>query len=544
MKTEMSIGLVTLNARYIHSALSLRYLRNAATLAGHRNVWIREFTISDPVWKIAAEINKQKPDVVGISVYIWNRIQSLQLAEILIKQNPGLRLVLGGPEVSFEKPGSLDHIVVSGEGEKKWVEALEFFSKNETPPADALQRWGRYGEDLPDLTVPYREEDYPNLKNRFAYFETSRGCPYHCSFCLSALDKTVRYFDEDAAKEQIERLVDSGVRAVKFVDRTFNLKPQRVMRLLRWLAGLEKCSFHFEVVGDILSEEVLTFLDDAPRGKFQFEIGIQTATEEIQTNIQRQQNNERLFKIIRRLTEKNRVHIHADLIFGLPGETRDQILNSFRRVLALEPDELQLGFLKFLPGAPINKVADDFAYAFQTFPPYEMISNKDLSAGELIRLKYFAQVFGLFYNSKRFQFSLRRLLKSADPVELFERLLNHLEEKNQLNTPLSLEAQYRVFGEAFSLLENDSGRDVLKLDYLYHQRVFHLPEFFQPEGKKAGNLKSWSVDRKTPRVPFLHEIRLTGRDVEMLPSDETVFYAVAHPANSEGYFVEPTIHRD
>jgi radical SAM superfamily enzyme YgiQ (UPF0313 family) len=292
---KRSIGLITLNAKFIHSSLSLRYLRNASRDAGYQNVWIREFVINQPIWKIAAEIQKLEPEVLGVGIYIWNRSQSIELIERLQKQMPHLKIVVGGPEVSFEEENSLPYPVISGEGEKKWLEFLELTCKEEAPSQEVLTRWRTFGTDLPELIPPYLKEDFPHLKNRIVYFETSRGCPYLCSFCLSALDKTVRYFDEASIQSQIQELISAGIKKIKFVDRTFNLKPGRMKELMQWLTQFKGNEFHFEVVGDILTADILDFLATVPPGMFQFEIGIQTTTESVQETIKRKQNNKKTF---------------------------------------------------------------------------------------------------------------------------------------------------------------------------------------------------------------------------------------------------------
>lgn len=540
MMMALSIGIITLNAKFIHSSLSLRYLRNAARAAGHKNVWIQEYIISQPIWKISADILKRKPDVIGISIYIWNRGQSFQLIEMLKKQCPALSIIIGGPEVSFEPSLTDDHVLIAGEGENKWVEYLGFRSRNESPPLDALKRWNTYGTDLPELSPAYIPEDLDDLKNRMVYMESSRGCPYHCSFCLSALDKTVRYFDDNLVRDQIALLANNKVRAIKFIDRTFNLQPRRMMSLLQWLTQFRATTFHFEVVGDILTDDILDFLDTVPEGLFQFEIGVQTTTESVHKTIERRQDNVRLFNTISRLTGRDRIHIHADLIFGLPGENREQALKSFSRIFALKPHELQLGFLKFLPGAPIRETINSYQYQFQSFPPYEMLSNQDLSAEEVIYLKNFTEVFDSFYNSKRFVFSIDRLLTLWPAVELFNHLLSYLE--NQPQTALSLDNQYQVFAEAFNLLDNALALDLLKLDYLYHQKVYRLPPFMQ-KNNGGKTFKAWQGDRKTPLIPFQHEIKLTGSQAHLTPTQETTYYAVVHPQGQNAYIARPRLER-
>ena len=295
---------------------------------------------------------------------IRDRSQSFELIERLQKQNPSLKIVIGGPEVSFETESSVECPVISGEGEKKWLEYLQIIDQGQVPSEEILNRWKTYGSDLPDLAPAYLEEDYSQLKNRIVYFETSRGCPYLCSFCLSALDKTVRYFDDEVIYNQIKKLIDAGVGKFKFVDRTFNLKPGRMKALMEWLSQFGDCEFHFEVVGDILTPDILKFLESVPPGMFQFEIGIQTTDVRVQESIQRKQNNQKLFDTIKKLLVQDRIHFHCDLIFGLPGENMDKILNSFREVISLRPHELQLGFLKFLPGAPIKDLISSHQYLY------------------------------------------------------------------------------------------------------------------------------------------------------------------------------------
>ena len=540
-----SIGIVTLNAKFIHSSLSLRYLRNAARRAGFENVWIQEFIINQPVWKIAAEILKQAPDVLGLSVYIWNRKQSFELLETLQKQSPNLKIVLGGPEVSFEPELPNDYTLIAGEGENKWVEYLNFAAKGETPPRETLEQWNTYGNDLPELYPPYIEEDYPTLKNRYAYIEASRGCPYLCSFCLSALDKKVRYFDDANLRQQIKHLIQNGTRKIKFVDRTFNLKPERMRNLMQWLTQFDGTEFHFEVVGDLLNDEMMRFLETVPQGMFQFEIGVQTTTEEVQSTIHRKQSNIKLFNTIEALIQQDRVHIHCDLIFGLPGETLDELLESFTEVLKLKPHELQLGFLKFLPGAPIRDQIESHQYRYLSFPPYELLSHKNLSAEEVRFLKQFTEVFDLFYNSKRFQFSLDHLFRQRPPVELFKKLMTALEQENRVLNALSLDHQYRIFAETFTLDADPLAWDLLQLDYLYHQRSYRLPEFMRARLASNGSSrhKTWDGDRKTMVVPFHHTLDWQGPTPKLTPSPSPVYYAVAHGEAASGYMARPRIER-
>jgi len=540
---DLSIGIITLNAKYIHTSLSLRYLRNAARSAGLKNVWIKEFVINHPTWKIAAEIQKRKPDVLGVSIYIWNRAQSFELIEFLRKQNPDIRIAIGGPEVSFEKELSRHYTTIAGEGETKWVEYLGYAIKEQLPSEATLKRWNTYNDELPQLEPAYLAEDIPVIKDRIVYMETSRGCPYLCSFCLSALDKSVRFFDDKLARSQINLLVDGGVKRIKFVDRTFNINPKRMQSLLQWLTGFQGVEFHFEIVGDTLGDGLLEFLKTVPEGMFQFEIGIQSINENIQKIIQRKQDTARLLKAVRSLVQAGRVHLHCDLIFGLPGETLEDNLKSFSEVLLAKPHELQLGFLKFLPGTPIRDVIDSHGYLFQSNPPYEFIRNKDISAEEVTYLKMFTETFDMFYNSKRFKFSLDYLLKTRTPVEIFDTILRHIRERQLFNAGQSLEDRYKIFHDVFNVSSSALAMDLLRLDYLYSQRVFHLPHFLRvkkADGKPEGT-KTWRGDRRTPLVPFRHKINLSGNEARLIPSPTLLYYAIAHPSEKSGYMGRPTI---
>jgi len=534
-----SIGLITLNAKFIHSSLSIRYLRNVTQQEGFDNVWIQEFVISQPIWKVAAEILSNKPDILGISIYIWNRGQSFELIERLKKQDPSIRIVIGGPEVSFDMTSTDQYTVIAGEGEKKWTEFLEHFQKKTLPSNEKLKDWESYGENLPELTPAYIKEDLSQLKNRIVYLETSRGCPYLCSFCLSALDKTVRFFDDQTIHQQINLLIKGGVTKIKFVDRTFNLKPSHMKELMRWLIKFEGVAFHFEVVGDLLTNDLLDFLETVPKGMFQFELGVQTTDQSSQEKIKRKQNNKKLFSAIERLISSNLIHIHCDLIFGLPGETMDDILNSFEEVCLLRPHELQLGFLKFLPGAPIKEIIGDYGYEYQSTPPYEFISNNDLSASQLNYLKKFEDVFDIFYNSKRFRFTVQRLLKKLPAVNIFNLLLEHMETNNIFNQPHALNAQYKIIHDTFTLNKDPVDLDILRLDYLYAQRVYRLPRFLEIDEARQ---KTWAGDKKTPLVPFLHTIQIDKGDAEIEPATSPQFCAVVHDTESSGYMSPPSLN--
>ena len=349
----------------------------------------------------------------------------------------------------------------------------------------------------------------------------------------------MRFFDDRTIHQQINLLIKGGVTKIKFVDRTFNLKPSHMKELMSWLLKFEGVAFHFEVVGDLLTNDLLDFLETVPMGMFQFELGVQTTDQSSQEKIKRKQNNKKLFSAIERLISSNLIHIHCDLIFGLPGETLDDVLKSFEEVCMLRPHELQLGFLKFLPGAPIKNFITDYGYKYQSTPPYEFISNNDLSASQLNYLKKFEEVFDMFYNSKRFRFTVQRLLKKLPAVKIFNSLLEHMESNNLFNQPHSLNAQYKIIHDTFTLNKDPTALDILRLDYLYAQRVYRLPQFLEIDGARQ---KTWSGDKKTPLVPFLHTIQINKGDAEIKPAPSLQFCAVVHATESSGYLSPPSLN--
>jgi radical SAM superfamily enzyme YgiQ (UPF0313 family) len=548
---ELSIGLVTLNSRYVHLALALRCLRNAARSAGFAGTWLAEYTIHTPAWKAAAELLARRPAVLGFSVYIWNRRETLELIERVKKQRPELLVVVGGPEVSFDPapPSPYVDVVIGGEGERKWVECLQGFAAGRAPDAATRARWAAYGSDLPALDeLPYRKEDLAGLAERLVYLETSRGCPFSCSFCLSALDETVRFYPDEAVRAHIERLVAAGARRIKFLDRTFNLRKARVRELFRWLMGFEGVEFHFEVVGDLLDDEMLALLEQAPPGRFQFEIGVQSASEETRSRVERRQHQPRLFEVIRRLVAAGRVHLHVDLIWGLPGEGPAEIRAGFEEVLALRPHELQLGFLKFLPGAPIRRLIGPHGYVFQDGPPYEVIAHAALGAEELAQLKRFAEVFDLYYNSGQFRFTLRRLLQVRPAWELFSALAEHFAAHGLLLASHGLEGLLGHLHEAArDWLPEPELNDLLKLDYFFHHpaRGGRVPRFLN--GHEARETPAVRARRKAGAdcavAAFRHRLELNDGTAELQPSPGPVWYAFTYPREREGYFFRPAVER-
>ncbi|MDH4121701.1 MAG: DUF4080 domain-containing protein [Deltaproteobacteria bacterium] len=550
MDKSASIGLVALNAKYVHAAPAVRYLRNAARQAGFSGVWTAEYTIQTPLWRMAQEIFSRRPAVVGISVYIWNREEALALAEMLKGLMPETWVVLGGPEVSFDPaPPPPADVLISGEGERKWVELLNTLAQNQTPTPEQLSRWKTYGTDLPPLTqLPWTEEDLEGIHQRMVYLETSRGCPYSCSFCLSSLDKQVRRFDDQAVREHLSWLMAQGARRIKFLDRTFNLDRAKTLAFFQWLTGFSGCQFHFEIVAGLLDDPLLDFLDTVPPGMFQFEVGVQTTDPAVKAAVNRRQQEDRLGAAVARLAQAGRVHLHADLIWGLPGENLAAIRRSFETVLAWGPHELQLGFLKFLPGAPVNAQRVAHGYRVQSRPPYEFLSHNDLSAEEVVNLKGFEAVYNLYANSGRFRFTLARLAQALPTWDVFQRLAGRFARLGLFSRSLPLDELYLHLLEEFSTnAEAPPWPDpvelagLLRLDYCHHRRVVHLPKFLREGGKPPSALGIAGHGRGLT-VAFRHRLNLAEGRAELTPVPGRVWYTFHYPEEEEGgYFFTPRV---
>lgn len=416
----MNILLTTLNSKYVHSNLALKYLYMAGRSCCD-GLKIQEFTINNSRDYVFNELVMGNYDAVCFSVYIWNVEKTLELAADLKKACPEVMILFGGPEVSYdcrefmEKHPYVDFLI-AGEGETafcKWCRALKgelLFSQVE---GLIFRRQGRILSgpepvpvDFGALVQPY--EMFPCEEDKVIYYESSRGCPFRCSYCISSLDKKIRELPAEKVMADLKRFLDSGVKQVKFLDRTFNWDKKRSMEIFRYLIEQDtgKTNFHFEICADLMDKEILDLLGTARKGLFQFEIGIQSANEKALKAVDRSGNTDRLFANVRALVEMGNSHIHTDLIAGLPFEDYASFRNSFNQVYSLGADNLQLGFLKLLKGTKIRQEADLYEYVYMEKAPYQVISNKFISAEELCRLKQVEEVLDLYHNRGGFERSL------------------------------------------------------------------------------------------------------------------------------------------
>ncbi len=431
------IVLATLNAKYIHASFGLRYLM--ANLGGLREqACMAEFHINQTPLEITEAVLLHEPRIVGFGVYIWNVEQTTEVVALLKRIRPELIIILGGPEVSYETDGQeivalADH-VITGEADVKFAEVCRQLLEDRRPrlswqtglwPVETAGdgclpgQPGRLSSkiipaELPPidrLASPYDFYTDEDLAHRVVYVEASRGCPFTCEFCLSSLDLPVRAFPLDAFLAAMQRLLDRGATQFKFVDRTFNLHLPTSMGILqffldRWRDGL---FLHFEMIPDRLPEQLRALIRKFPPGAVQFEVGIQTFDDATSKNISRRQNLERLADNLRFLREETGVHVHADLIVGLPGEGMESFGRGFDRLVALGPQEIQVGILKRLRGTPIVRHDAEFAMRYAPHPPYEILATRDISFPDMQRMRRFARYWDLVANSGNFSKTLTLL---------------------------------------------------------------------------------------------------------------------------------------
>ncbi|MSU64229.1 MAG: DUF4080 domain-containing protein [Pedosphaera sp.] len=398
------IVLSTLTAKFIHAAFGLRYLM--ANLGELRpRACIMEFDINQKPLEIVEALLVGEPRIIGLGIYIWNVALTTEVVSILKRLRPDIILILGGPEVSFENEGmeivQLANHVITGEADLKFAQVCREYLAG-TPPAEKI-----IGAELPDLAqlrLPYDLYDDRDVAHRIIYVEASRGCPFTCEFCLSSLDVPVRQFPIDALLRSLEELLDRGVNQFKFVDRTFNLNLNFSRAILEFfLERLRSGLFlHFEMIPDRLPGGLRELVAKFPPGALQFEVGIQSFNEEVCELIKRRQNVEKLTDNFRFLREHTGVHIHADLIVGLPGESLESFARGFDQLILLRPQEIQVGILKRLRGTPIVRHDTRWLMVYSGHPPYELLRNKLLDFATMQRLRRFARYWDLLGNSGNF----------------------------------------------------------------------------------------------------------------------------------------------
>lgn len=524
----MKILFTTLNSKFIHSNLAIKYISKCIHST---KATTKEYTINEDIEQIFFDIVKGGYDIVAFSCYIWNIEKTLKIMQNIKKAQPHMTIMAGGPEVSYDVEKFMDQnpeidLVIAGEGEEAAckIDSLlkDYQEGKESSPGccsfvsyvnNALQegliqipnlylrsegeihnystpqtlQTAMVVQDLSLVPWAYEGITREEIKNKIIYYETSRGCNYNCSYCLSATQKGIRFFEEERVFEELAQLVRLGAKQIKFVDRTFNSDPARTKNLMEYIQTIDdgEINFHFEITAHLLTKEQIGMLKSARTGLFQLEIGVQSTNTETLVAVNRGDYFSRLKENVLEIKKAGNIHQHLDLIAGLPYEGLSRFKQSFNDVFELKPEMLQLGFLKLLKGSPIYSQIDQYEYQFRSYAPYEVLSNRFMQYGELIELKEVENIVDRYYNKQRYKYALEYIYASyPQGYDLFKDLADiirrHQIEINQKNE------EFR----AVALLSEELGRrnkehrhelllELLRLDYLMMGRNPNLPDFLK-----------------------------------------------------------------
>ncbi|QSX08126.1 B12-binding domain-containing radical SAM protein [Alkalibacter rhizosphaerae] len=494
----MKVVLASLNTKYVHTNVAIRSLKTNCHIDGI-SVQLREFTINDREEHILGRLVEEKAQVYAFSIYIWNLEPTRRIMGNLKKIRPDAWIVVGGPEVSYLTESEAwelgADLVISGEGEKIFPRVMEAISKGESLEEFAGVSYNKGNKSirvltsmepvvLDELSFPYTKQELNQLKDNILYYESSRGCPYSCAYCMSSVEKGLRNKSMTKVKEELTTFLEAGVKLVKLVDRTFNCNKERAKEILTFLLDQEgETCFHFEVAADLLDEELLELLGRTPVGRFQLEAGVQSVHPETLKRIARVSNIPQVKENMNRILQKENVHVHMDLIAGLPGEGLEQIARSFNEIMDVGPHMLQLGFLKILKGSPMENMVESFGYKFQGHPPYQVLKNNSISYEELWLLHLVEHVLEKYYNSGNFPTTLEMVRNSEEqtPFDFYCGLAAHWDKKGFFDRKISKDALYQILFDY--LCQNGFHRPMveqtLKMDYLL-QASWPLPPFLHP----------------------------------------------------------------
>ena len=508
----MKILLTAVNAKYIHSNLAIYSLR-AYAKQYENHVEIAEFTINNYVDDILMGIYEKKPDVVAFSCYIWNINMILETAMELRKVMPNVKIWLGGPEVTYEahnilkKYEFIDGIMI-GEGERTFLHLCEYYVKGiralheihgisyrmsaklevgspmSIGSMDIVEAIPQEPMDMDE--IPFVYESMEDFKNKIVYYETSRGCPYSCSYCLSSIDKKVRFRNTELVKKELKFFIDHEVPQVKFVDRTFNCNRKHTMEIVKFIKEYDKgiTNFHFEVSADILNDEEIELFNSLRPGLVQLEIGVQSTNELTVSEIRRKMDFNKLSEIVKRIYAPRNIHQHLDLIVGLPYEDYESFKKSFNDVYGLKPDQLQVGFLKVLSGSYMVEQSAVHGVVYKSYAPYEVLFTKYLSYDEVLHLKKVTDMVEVYYNSMQFTNSIEYMEHFFEtPFTLYDSLAKFYVAKGIYGLSQSRLNRYYLLLEFFGQIPNVSNEqlsafsEILLYDLYLREKLKSRPSF-------------------------------------------------------------------
>ncbi len=552
----MKFLLTAINAKYIHSNLAVYSLRAAALAAAPASdkhepfsVEVAEFTINHRTEEILRDIFLRKPDVLLFSCYIWNIVYVRELAENCKKIMPEVPVWLGGPEVSYDAEKFLRENpaadgILCGEGEETFRLLAECYAAGQADtehlaeipglvfrkPVESAARPIRVNTPapLPDLSaLPFPYGELAEFENRIIYYESSRGCPFSCSYCLSSIEKSVRFRDIEKVCRELQFFLDRRVPQVKFVDRTFNCRKSHAMAVWSYILEHDNgiTNFHFEIEAELLDEEELALLERMRPGLVQLEIGVQSANRETLKAVRRSTDLERLRRVVERIRDGKNIHQHLDLIAGLPFEDYESFGHSFDQVFALKPEQLQLGFLKVLKGAPMYEDARKYGIAYRSQPPYEVLFTPWLPFSDILRLKMIEEMVEIYYNSHQFGMTLGQLIpRFSSAFAFFEQLALYY-ERNQEGQKSSRVRKYELllgFASEHFPEDEDRYRELLTIDYYLRERAKARPSFAPDPDPYKKTLRE--IQQRAPKQ--VHVEALSRENAAALFGEQDLIYLI------------------
>ncbi len=565
----MKVLLAAINAKYIHSNLGIYSLKTYGEkmlkewgLAEQAEISLAEYTINHQMEQILQDIYKRKPDVIGFSCYIWNISYVKMILADIKKVLPDVKIWAGGPEVSYHGEAFLKEepavdLVMMGEGEITFAHflkaLLEGADLKQVPGLMVRNADGTFTDtgfrqvmDMSQIPFPYAFMDMKELEHRIIYYESSRGCPFSCAYCLSSIDKKLRFRSLDLVLPELEWFLQAKVPQVKFVDRTFNCKKSHAMAIWQYIRDHDNgvTNFHFEIAADLLDKDELDLLSTMRPGLVQLEIGVQSTNEKTLETIRRKTDIEEIRQITATINSWHNIHQHLDLIAGLPWEDLESFKKSFNDVYEMEPEQLQLGFLKVLKGSYMEELIPDCDLLYSAAPPYEVLCTKWLSYGDVLELKYIEEVTEVHYNSRQFTCTLKELEKEFDtPYEMFSFMAGYYNKNHLFGISHSRIARYEILWkiiqerlekngkcETQAMAENvniseklELYRDLLMTDLYLRENVKSRPtfardlssskdfvrEFFQKEEKTPEHLSGYEGydSRQMAKMAHLEPLR-------------------------------------
>lgn len=560
----MKILLTALNAKYIHSSLAIRSLQKYTEGLPGGEIVLAEYTINHDEAFILRQIFKEKPEVVCFSCYIWNIAMIRRLADQLKKLLPDSLIVLGGPEVSFDAEDVLKEtpsadMIICGEGEAPFYGIVkELFSGGrnfEHIKGIVYRQNGQLVSTgtswlVPLDDIPFVYDDLAGLENRIVYYETQRGCPYNCQYCLSSIEKGVRFLSMERVKKDLQIFLDHKVKQVKFVDRTFNCSRTHAKAIWEYLIQHDNgiTNFHMEITADLMDDETIVYLSQARPGLFQFEIGVQTTNEETRNAISRNVSFEKLADVVKKIKQAGNIHQHLDLIAGLPKEGYISFGKSFDDVYTLEPEQFQLGFLKLLKGSGLRRDAERYGIVYRQDAPYEVLFTRDLPFEDVMRLKNIEEIVETYYNSGKAFAMLRLAVKLyGSPFWLYEALGREWEKRGffaQQHSKMELFTILYEFVQQDPILQKQINpiKELLRFDIYRGDNIKTLPYWLEKE--EPPEFIEWrkdfcrQADQISRYLPSL--IGYSPRQIERMCHIEYFPYAIEQ-AQQGVILEEPTV---